>query len=173
MTGRGFIAGAAVALAWAGAMEPGAAQERASPARRVAGCYETHVGSWTPSLPIGGDTVYMIPPARVRLWNQLAPGRGRDSAFAITPLGPPRSRAHKFGLYRVVNRDSIEVTFSNGLSGVTVALGARHDSLVGVATSFWDFPRPSQSATALFVKKRCPSAETGRPQMPWTNSSTH
>src|ERR1041384_7206883 len=95
MTGRGFIVGAAVALAWAGAPEPGAAQEGASPTRRVAGCYETHVGSWTPSLPIGGDIVYMIPPARVRLWSQLAPGWGRDSAFAITPLRSEERRVGK------------------------------------------------------------------------------
>ena len=164
MMGIRFIFGAAAALACANAVE---AQGHSSATPRVAGCYDTHVGSWAPSLPIGGDTIYMTPPVRVRLWSQFSPEWRRDSAFAITPLGPSKRWAHEFGIYRVVNRDSIEVTFSNGLSGVRLALGARHDSLVGLATSFWDFPRPSQSATVLFVKKRCPDPEKGKPPARW------
>jgi hypothetical protein len=164
----GFVASAAAGLLRAGVPELAAAQERASPPPRVAGCYDTHLGTWAPSLAIGGDIVYMTPPARVRLWSQFSPERRWDSAYAVTPIGSLESRAHKFGIYRVVNRDSIEVTFSNGLSGVTLALGARHDSLVGVATSFWDFPRPSQSAAVLLVKRPCPSPETGRPPVRWT-----
>lgn len=162
--GRAFFLGAAAAIASANAV---VAQSHPSATPRVAGCYDTRLGSWSPFLPIGGDTIYMTPPARVRLWSQLSPDWRSESAFAITPLGPSRRPAHKFGIYRVVNRDSIDVTFSNGLSGVRLALGARHDSLVGLATSFWDFPRPPQSAPALLVKQPCPGPEKGKPPARW------
>jgi hypothetical protein len=105
----------------------------------------------------------MTPPAHIRLWRQLNPAWARDSAFAITPVAPSKDRAHKYGIYRIVSRDSIAATFSNGLSGVVLALGVRRDSLVGLATSFWDFPRPPQRATAVLVKQRCPTPEEAAP----------
>lgn len=151
----------------AGAVTIAPAQTRPSAASRLAGCYEVRLGPWSPSLAIGGDAVFMTPPAHIRLWRQLNPEWARDSGYAITPVLPSRDRAHKYGIYRIVSHDSIAATFSNGLSGVVLALGVRQDSLVGRATSFWDFPRPAQSASAVLVKRRCPTPEAGTPPARW------
>jgi hypothetical protein len=160
-----FAVASQVVLTSAAPIAP--SQAHPSAMARLAGCYEVRLGSWSPSLAIGGDAVFMTPPAHIRLWRQLNPEWARDSAFAITPVAPSRDRAHKYGIYRIVSHDSIAATFSNGLSGVVLELGVRRDSLVGRATSFWDFPRQPQSATAVLVRRRCPTPEEGTPPARW------
>jgi hypothetical protein len=42
--------------------------------------------------------------------------------------------------------DVIKVAWSTGFSGLTMQLSSARDTLTGTASTFWDFPRPTQTA---------------------------
>lgn len=127
-------------------------QDRADP-REFLGCYALFVGSWTPDIPLGADTIYLTPPTLVRLTDRLAPG-GRGG-WEVRALMRPNDRL-RFASWARVDEE-MRLSWSNGFSGLRVSLTRRGATWVGDAESFWDFDREAQRAPVEALSVPCPS----------------
>ena len=125
----------------------------------VAGrCYKLVRAAWGSSLDHNGDSIFTnnpdiirfttikhvdrTPTTRPEMEVQAASGSGE------TIDGP--------GTWRPISqRDSLEIVWSNGYSGVVMQLAVRGDSLSGRAKTFWDFPRPSDATPVHGIRVVC------------------
>ena len=122
------------------------AEEASDP--RVAGlCYDLAHSAWS-SAPAPGDEDFLEFPHGVRFTRYFKgleyPG---DSVrMELTPTSPQlRGRGPGPGSWQhLKGTDSIDVVWTNGMSGVSAHLLPRNDSLFGFASSFWDYTAPTQ-----------------------------
>lgn len=140
------------------------AQTRAAPTasapqavRRVAGCYQV-LGSdgLTDSLSIMSDST-RDPFARLPQYFELtdtALAAPLDGWYALHPttLQPPKKM---FATWHAVDRDSVEVGWSNGFTGLSLSLVARGDTLTGFVERTSDaHPRGSVPVRRPVMAKR-------------------
>jgi len=121
-------------------------------------CYSLTLGRWTPTVEMGEDTIFMVPPRRFRVDSTPDPdlrARAGSRAYLVRALDAPPIHTH--GSWQWVRPDSVELLFSDGYSGLALTLYVRGDSLVGTAETFWDFPRTRQSARAMVREISCES----------------
>ncbi len=141
-------AGYAAALA-----SPPAVGRVASAIGRFAGCYEIRLGVWTPAVTLGADTVYITPPRRIVLDTIPAAVPSRSSGFRVLPIldTPGRDDASWFA----VGTDSLRISWTTGLNGLTMHLKLEHENLSGVATTFWNFDRKAQQSAVTGKRIAC------------------
>jgi HEAT repeat protein len=115
-------------------------------------CYELSLAPWTPRLDIGVDTIYSTPPMIVRftrVYNDWFAEEGKLS-FRVLPANRADMSVHGPGFWTpVTKKDSVSIVWSTGFSGLTMKLAVAADSLRGQAETFWDFPRPQQTAQVM------------------------
>lgn len=118
-------------------------------------CYELQVGAWMPSLDIRGDTIFAIPPRTIQFSPLQFEYSGDQQAFKVLPIRGAES-VHSLSYWSsVAGSDSVIVGWSNGFSGLSMRLLAKRDSLQGIAETFWDFPRPTQTAMVTGSRISC------------------
>lgn len=128
-----------------------AAQTSVTHAATPPGCYDVEIGSWSPPMAIGPDTVYTMVPSRIHLDTAVT----KFGTFAIVPAPGIPPTVHRFAGWRVVDTGRVMLTWSNGLSGLRAVVSfTGRDSLVGEARTFWDFGRPEQTAPLALVRMR-------------------
>lgn len=149
-------------LLFAARTQPLSAQVAGASAQRqrFAGCYDTHLGSWSGPLPSGVDDVAITPPAQFQLDTvAVSPSR-----FVVLParLGGGRMTAS----WVLRGADSILVIWSTGFVGVSLALAVHQDSLIGRATTHHDAIRigepPDPSAPIIATRRVCPPPRSGQ-----------
>ena len=119
-------------------------------------CFRLMLTPWLEALAIGEDSIFSTPPRVVRFSTVKRAWRSYDESLwmRVEPtLGEPHS-VHGPGFWRPYG-DSVEVAWSTGFSGLTMNLHTATDTLRGLASTFWDFPRPTQVAQVLGVPTRC------------------
>ncbi|MBC7789382.1 MAG: zf-HC2 domain-containing protein [Anaerolineae bacterium] len=110
--------------------------------RSLAGCYEIRLGTWTPALTLGADEVYITPPPQIVLDTLSAVAPADPSRFRVLPVLDTPGRDYADWL--ALTADSLRVTWTTGLHGLTMHLKLENRVLSGFATTFWNFDRKSQ-----------------------------
>ena len=119
-----------------------------------AGCFEVAVGQWAPRLALGEDTVFMVPPRRIRVGSR-PDSTLRSRAYLVTSLPQAAGPVHRRGAWAPFGADSAELVFTTGFSGIVIRLGAVGSAWRGTAHTFWDFPRAEQTAPAALTPISC------------------
>jgi hypothetical protein len=120
-------------------------------------CYEVQLGPWAPQLALGADTAFSVPPRRFHVDARPDSTLGR-TAYPVRALPGAGGPVHSRGQWSVVRPDSVRVVFTTGFSGVVLQLSQDGTTWVGVASTFWDFPRQEQNAPVTLVPTGCPGA---------------
>jgi hypothetical protein len=132
----------------------GAREAPAAP--HVQGCYRISLGSWTPPMNLGGDGSLVVLPELIELTG-ISQGASESATTARYLMrSPSNARADAYTHWsQVHSADSLELTWSNGLSGVHVRGHFNGQAIAGYAYTFWDFARPQQSARFFAQKVEC------------------
>jgi len=121
-------------------------------------CYELSLASWTPRLDLSLDTIFSTPPMMVRftrIHNEWFAEEG-ELSFRVLPANGAEMSVHGPGFWTPVPRtDSVSIVWSTGFSGLTMRLAVAADGLRGQAETFWDFPRPHQTAQVMGLEIPC------------------
>jgi hypothetical protein len=120
----------------------------------ISGCYEMKVSDWQPRLPLEGDAEFITPPDRIHLELEK-PERGwRKGSYLVRPLPGSRSSIFRSGEW-VFSDDEVRILWTTGFSGLTMDLSITRHGLRGLAHTFWDFPRPTQTAAVEAKRVSC------------------
>lgn len=124
-------------------------------AQEVAGrCFELEHAEWTPAVDVGLDSIYMGLPSRVRFGSDPAGTLLSGDASSLDV--PEGALPSVHDIHHWVGRpDSLFLLWSDGFSGVRGSFSRSEGVLEGMVESFWDFPRPRQSALARLVPVPC------------------
>jgi hypothetical protein len=147
----------AVSLLIAGLAPMAATSQATGPGQ----CYEVQLGMWAPRLAVGADTVFSVPPRRFRVEARADSGLG-PGAYAVRALPGAGAPVHSRGRWAVVRADSVEVVFTTGFSGLVLHVRRDGATWRGIASTFWDFPRPTQTASVSLAPTACPADERTR-----------
>jgi len=120
---------------------------------KLAGCYEIRLGTWRPAVTLGADTVYITPPRSVVLDTIPAAAPSRPSGYRVLPVldTPGRDDARWFAL----SADSLRISWTTGLNGLTLHLKLENETVSGVATTFWNFDRRIQQSAVTGKRVAC------------------
>ena len=111
---------------------------------------------YLPGMHWGGDEVFIEPPELLELSGELSTEPlARESARTVRPLGPSSGHAHAYGEWWPVEGGGIRLVWGSGFSGVEVLLAKVNIGYRGTAQTFWDFGRPSQTATVSMLPVSC------------------
>lgn len=159
----------AFAIAVLGFSRPLTAQatDVAARIRQIAGCYTTHLGEWSGPLPATGLPTAHTPPPRLEL--DTFPVSVGSAWFAVQPARlVKQSRAN--AEWTLLPHDSIRLGWSTGFVGVSLRLGVRGDSLVGIAHTFHDAhyygEPPDPSVEVIATRTDCRSTNGTRIRTP-------
>ena len=132
---------------------PAAAERDAAAVSAFAGCYEIRLGAWTPALNLGADTVYVRPPRRIVLETLPATTPSDPSSLRVRPVldtpGPDKAG------WLALGADSLRISWTTGLNGLTMRVRLENETLSGVATTFWNFDRTSQQSKVTGTRIAC------------------
>jgi hypothetical protein len=105
----------------------------------VAGCYQLQLSPWTPTLSLGEDEIFILPPSKIAL--TATPGHTWDPhGFKVTPSGGAPQSIHKAS-YWTRNGHHLRIVWTTGFSGLTMDLRERGSNLEGTARTFWEFSK--------------------------------
>jgi hypothetical protein len=148
-----LVRAAIIAAASIGAVH---ADSYAQAARHV-GCYDVHLGEWSPG-PLPSDSIHYLPPTRITLTEE--PGRGlgdRAHGYMLDPAPGAMPSIHTYSWWNTAG-DSIILVWSTGFAGM-VARVAGEDTLQGEARRFVDVV----PATEYTVEIRLTPVDCGAP----------
>ena len=135
-----------------------AAERRTDKTSVLAGCYRVTIGDWSPTVDIGEDSDYRIAPQAVELTQELLlPAGTLDDWLIVRPINGSQLGVHRSAYWQALPNGSVAITFTNGHSGLVVNVDATRKPMVGVAYTFWDFPRDAQNAPARLERIECPA----------------
>lgn len=124
------------------------------------GCYSVELGTWEPAIALGMDSVFVTPPSRMRLDTAAVqiPMAPQDvpAARRILPIGPWPGAEYLIGTWSpITSSEGVSLAWTNGFSGFYVNAERRDDGFEGVARTYWDFGRESQTATLVAHRISC------------------
>jgi hypothetical protein len=122
----------------------------------IQGCYELTLSPWRPSLRIGEDYEFITPPHRVQLLAERGTQGWEQDGYIVKPAPGVRPSIHR-GSYWRPQKESIEIVWTTGFSGLSMDLKVEGDVMRGEAKSFWDFPRREQKSDVVARKVDCQS----------------
>jgi hypothetical protein len=125
-------------------------------AEETSGCYQLRVTNWQPPLQLGGDLQFVLPPDRIHLTLERPERAWRKGSYVVTPAPGSRDTIYTSGEW-LVSGGRVEILWTTGFSGLTMELSAGRNGLRGTARTFWDFPRPTQTAAVEGTPVPCPS----------------
>ncbi len=111
-----------------------------SPTSSFTGCYQVTLGSWWP-WAFGEDTKYVTPPTRIRLLpEQGTKGFKRDGFLlrTIPRKEEPPDGSRESSYWQVRSANQIDLTWTDGFTGVTLKLEKKGDELSGWAHPHFD-----------------------------------
>jgi hypothetical protein len=120
-----------------------------------AGCYELVLGKWWP-FSFGEDTIFVTPPARIKLLPERGTKGFEENGFlirAISPWTSPSTARVTWSFWEVKSKSRIDLTWTNGLSGVTLTLKKNSPNLRGWAHPHFDFPTPPPRIQRVTAKQ--------------------
>ncbi|HEU4881727.1 MAG TPA: HEAT repeat domain-containing protein [Longimicrobium sp.] len=128
-------------------------------------CYAFRRGPWQPVMDLDADSTFSTPPAQVRFLAAVAEEYREDDAeqgeawFVAERVGASAGPGWTGGMWRPVpGREALELVWSNGFSGVSLELAMEDGGTMrGTAETFWDFPRPRQTAEITAERIPCPA----------------
>jgi hypothetical protein len=126
-----------------------------------ANCYRIELGPWTPRGDLGEDSIFTFPPRRIAIRGRPDSATAADSSESIRPGRVARAlerrpgSVHSDGGWHVIRKDSVELIYTTGFSGVVLYLRPEGTGWRGVAETFWDFPRGTQRADAVLTRTTC------------------
>lgn len=124
--------------------------------RKLSGCWTVTLGAYAPAMDLGADSGYSRPPKRIDL-DSVRGSRLASYGWTIRPsLGIPTS-IDESSYFNPIGADSVLLIWTTGFSGLKIRAAIGNDTLRGVATPFWDFPRAAQHAQVVLVRG-CDSA---------------
>ena len=124
-------------------------------ASEVAGCYQLRLSPWTPTLSLGEDEIFILPPSKIAL--TTTPDHTWDpNGFKVTPSGGVTQSIHKAS-YWTRNGHNVRIVWTTGFSGLKMDLKERGTDLVGAARTFWDFARQRQTSQVVATRISCDS----------------
>lgn len=105
-------------------------------ASEYVGCYDVHLGTWSPG-PLPSDSIHYLPPTRVQLKEQPGQGiDGRPRGNAVDPAPSAMPSIHSYSWWDIVG-DSIHLVWTTGFAGISARVAAG-DNLSGEARRFVD-----------------------------------
>jgi hypothetical protein len=128
-----------------------------NPALSFTGCYELQMGRWWP-WSFGSDTVFVTPPTRIELLPEPGTnGFEKDGLLirAISPKNGMPSGRGGFSYWQVRSGNQVDLVWTDGFTGVTVALEKHGDELTGWAHPHFDIS-PFVPRIAHVTAKRIP-----------------
>jgi hypothetical protein len=128
---------------------------------RSVGCYEVALGEWSPSLELGPDQAYLVPPKAIELTADLLLSPGvMDQWLIVRPMPGSTLGVHRWAYWEVPKDDLVVIVFTNGHSGIGMTLKYDTEEMRGTAWTFWDFPRRHQTAPAIIRRVDCASGRS-------------
>jgi hypothetical protein len=123
----------------------------------VAGCYQVKLTDWQPPMQLGGDLEFVSPPDRIELKLERSEHPWRKASHVVVPTPDSRETIFTSGEW-TVSENEVQMLWTNGFSGLTMELSASKEGLRlrGTAHTFWDFPRPTQTAGVEATRVACP-----------------
>ena len=137
------------------AVAPDLAAAQAVLPSRVVGCYSIELGRWEPTIALGGDADFLQPPTRIELLADVGTSSIERGKWLIRPAPGVAASRHRFSYFGAVGRDSIELVWTSGFSGLRMTVALHSDTLRGHAHALWDFDRQQQSAPAQVIRRPC------------------
>jgi hypothetical protein len=120
----------------------------------VSGCYQLQLTAWQPAFPLGGDAEFVTPPDRMNLTLDKPEHPWRKGSFVVRPAPGSRDTIHTSGEW-VLSDEKLEILWTTGFSGLTVDLSPTRHGFQGIARTFWDFPRATQTAGVEATRASC------------------
>jgi hypothetical protein len=113
---------------------------------------------WERRLEIGEDTIFSTPPETVRFSTVQYEMGSLDTIprLRVEPALGSVYTVHGPGWWRQAG-DSVVVVWSTGFSGLDMRLHVLGDTLEGIASTFWDFPREGQVSKVHALAVPCGS----------------
>jgi len=139
--------------------------DTAAQLKRIAGCYDTHMGRWSGLIPLAGaGLVAHTPPTRFQLDTAVVTFGGQ-SWFAVRPARLAVDSPSP-ATWELRGTHSIVVVWSTAFTGIRLELAVHQDSLIGYATSFHDAhvigEQPADPPMAIIATRRaCPPPRSG------------
>jgi hypothetical protein len=109
----------------------------------VGGCYVLHVGEYAPD--VGADRQFFLPPDTIEL--TTIPSEKSPQTFNATPGLMPNALP---GVWRM-RGDTVQMTWSDGTTGVHINAFVRNDSLTGTAWPVSDIVVPDNMRSKALV----------------------
>ena len=103
-------------------------------------CYALAVGPWSGPFPSGWPEIHQ-PPDTFAITSHSS---SWDHAYFEVRPGLPVLKGKGFAMWKPISADSLTITWSSGFSGVSLAVVVHSDTLVGVATAFYDVIGPTE-----------------------------
>jgi hypothetical protein len=124
----------------------------------VRGCYELSLSDWRPKMDLGDDAPFVTPPHRIELSAERGTHGWEAEGFLVKPAPgiEPKIDIHSYWLPKSAR--SIEIVWTTGFSGVTMALTIQGSDMQGQAQTFWDFTRDRQQADVVARRVKCGDA---------------
>jgi hypothetical protein len=121
----------------------------------ISGCYELGALNWRPDLRLGEDAEFITPPRRIEILAEHGTKGFEQNGYLVRPApGVPRS-IHRGSYWVPKGPNAVEVVWTTGFSGLSMHLNLEGETLRGKATTFWDFPRRTQTAEVVAHKVDC------------------
>jgi hypothetical protein len=117
--------------------------QSALPTTSFAGCYELKLGRWWP-WAFGGDTIFVTPPSRIQLLSERGTKGFEQDGFLIRAIPPSKGAPPCRGspsYWQVKSSDQINLVWTDGFTGVTLALEKHGNELRGWAHPHFDAPK--------------------------------
>ena len=121
----------------------------------VAGCYTLKLGAWQPRVELGGDEAFITPPSHVELRATKGTEGWSKGHYTLLPAFGGTA-LHSGMFWHFTKGRDIQLEFTTGYCGLTMALHRVGENLSGSAESFWDdFRRPHQTAKVVATRVPC------------------
>lgn len=121
----------------------------------IQGCYELGVLKWQPDLKLGEDAIFITPPSRIQLLAEHGTKGFENRGYLVRPAPGTSPSIHRNSYWNPTGAKTLEIAWTTRFSGLTMKLSVEGETLKGKAESFWDFPRPRQTAHISAPKVDC------------------
>jgi hypothetical protein len=128
-----------------------------SPVSLFTGCYQLTLGKWWP-WAFGEDTKFVTPPSRIRLLPEVGTKGFEQNRFLLRTLETKEevaSGSRESSYWQVRSANQIDLTWTDGFTGVTLKLEKKEDELSGWAHPHFDavkvIPRTARVVARLFA----------------------
>ena len=129
------------------------------------GCYELTLGRWWP-WSFGEDTKYVTPPSRVQLFRERGTEGFEQNGFLLRAMSANKSAKPARGgpsYWQLISSNRIDVTWTDGFTGVMLKLEKEGNDLHGWARPHFDAPKFIPRTAHVIARRIACDAATAQP----------